>query len=52
VASTESYHRPTCKVVEGQFGLESIPAAEAAARGLSPCRVCAPDADTPLRAAE
>ena len=51
VASTESYHRPTCKVIEGQSDTEVISASEASSRGLSACRICAPDADTPLRAA-
>ena len=51
LASTETYHRLTCKVVEGQPDTEAIPVAEATSRGLTPCRVCAPDADTPLRAA-
>ena len=51
VASTASYHRPTCRIVEGQTGLVTMSAAEAAASGRTACRICTPDAAVPLRSA-
>lgn len=52
VASSASYHRPTCRLIQGQAGMTTMTAAEAAAGDLDPCRICDPDSDTPLRAAD
>ena len=43
VAGPTSYHRPDCRLVEGQGEATSTTASAAAASGLAPCRVCAPD---------
>lgn len=43
VAGPTSYHRPGCRLVEGQGEATSTTATAAAASGLDPCRVCAPD---------
>jgi hypothetical protein len=43
VAGASSYHRPTCRLVEGRDDLEVIAEAEATERGLAPCRICTPD---------
>jgi hypothetical protein len=43
VTGPTSYHRPGCRLVEGQAGATTTTASEAAARGLTACRVCAPD---------
>jgi len=51
VASTASYHRVTCRVVEGQAGMVPMSLAEAAASGRTACRICAPDDAAPLRSA-
>jgi hypothetical protein len=42
VAGVSVYHRPDCKVLEGKGGLDLIPLEQAAAQGLTPCRVCNP----------
>lgn len=44
VAGPSSYHRPGCSLVEGQAGAASTTASTAEERGLTACRVCAPDA--------
>lgn len=43
VAGPTSYHRATCRVVEGQTDVVSMARTEAVASGRTPCRVCAPD---------
>jgi hypothetical protein len=43
VVGTDSYHRPTCRLVRERTGLEHASAAQAVERGLSPCRVCHPE---------
>ena len=43
LASQNSYHRPSCRVVEGQVGLTVMTPADAAASGRSACRICTPD---------
>ena len=43
VAGPTSYHRPGCRLVEGQGEATSTTATAAVASGLAPCRVCAPD---------
>jgi hypothetical protein len=43
LAGAESYHRPSCTLVAGQQGATRMTAAEAAAAGLEPCRICRPD---------
>ena len=42
LAGPNAYHRPDCRLVEGQRGLAGMTIAGAIARGLDPCRVCAP----------
>lgn len=42
IVGRSSFHRPDCRLVEGKQDMEAIPAEEAEARGLQPCRVCAP----------
>ncbi len=42
VAGRTSYHRPGCRLLEGRGVLAVLRLSEAAARGLSPCRVCRP----------
>jgi hypothetical protein len=42
VAGATSYHRSTCRLVEGRHDLDVLAADEAEARGLSPCRICNP----------
>lgn len=43
VAGPTSYHRPGCRLVEGQAEATPTSAVAAAAGGLSACRVCTPD---------
>lgn len=43
VAGPTSYHRPGCRLVEGQAEAGSTTSGAAEASGLTPCRVCAPD---------
>jgi hypothetical protein len=43
VAGTSSYHRPSCRLVEGRDDLDIVLRDEAAALGLSPCRICHPE---------
>ncbi|MHB8449768.1 MAG: hypothetical protein ACYDAQ_04850 [Mycobacteriales bacterium] len=42
VAGTASYHEPRCRLAEAREDAELLTAEEAAARGLSPCRICRP----------
>src|SRR5262245_21748043 len=42
VAGASSYHRPDCKLVEGQRGIAAMKLADAISRGLDACRVCGP----------
>lgn len=42
VAGASSYHSPGCRLVEGREDLERLSPAEAAGRGLKPCRICKP----------
>jgi hypothetical protein len=42
VAGASSYHRQTCRLVDGRDDLEVLAADEAAGRGLNPCRICDP----------
>ena len=48
VAGPNAYHRPTCRVVQGQAEVVAMTAADAVASGRSPCRACAPDATGPV----
>ena len=43
VAGPTAYHRPTCRLVEGQTSLTTMSADDATATGLTPCRACRPD---------
>lgn len=43
VAGPNAYHRPDCRLVDGQAGSAATTASAAAAQGLSACRICAPD---------
>jgi hypothetical protein len=40
--SGNSYHRRSCRLVQGKDTARSVTSAAAAARGLTPCRVCDP----------
>jgi hypothetical protein len=42
VVGRTSFHRPDCRLAVGKEGMDFAPAAEAVARGLTPCRVCDP----------
>ncbi len=44
VAGPTSYHRPGCRLVDGQAEAASTTAIAAEAGGLTACRVCTPDA--------
>jgi hypothetical protein len=45
-AGTTSYHRPGCRLVDGREEVGYVTAEEAAARQLTPCRVCQPETAT------
>jgi hypothetical protein len=42
VAGVTSYHRPSCRLVEGRGEAEQMSVADAKAAGLTACRVCSP----------
>ncbi len=42
VAGLSSFHRPSCRLVEGQSGLRTMSIAAASSEGLTPCRACDP----------
>ncbi|HEX2057234.1 MAG TPA: hypothetical protein VHI71_02600 [Actinomycetota bacterium] len=42
VAGETTYHRADCKILQGKPGLAPVTLEQAAAEGLSPCRVCQP----------
>ena len=42
VAGASSYHRQTCRLVDGRDDLEVLSADDAEERGLAPCRICDP----------
>ena len=44
VTNGATYHLPSCRTVQGRSGLELVSAEDAAARELTPCRVCRPAA--------
>ena len=44
VAGPNAYHRPSCRLVQGREGLETMTSEAAEASGLAPCRTCAPNA--------
>jgi hypothetical protein len=44
VAGASSYHRPTCRLVEGRDDLPVVGSGEAAELGLTACRICHPGA--------
>jgi len=44
VAGPSTYHRPDCRLIQGKEGLERMSVKAAQSSGLSPCRVCDPDA--------
>ncbi|HEU5085752.1 MAG TPA: hypothetical protein VFU14_20590 [Acidimicrobiales bacterium] len=46
VEAGESFHRPSCALVDGKPGT-SLPAVDAAGRGLRPCPVCEPAVPVP-----
>src|SRR5262245_35851024 len=43
IAGAQSYHRAGCTLVVGQAQAVAMTRSEAAAAGLTPCRVCKPD---------
>jgi hypothetical protein len=44
VAGPSTYHRPDCRLVAGKADVDLISVAAARAGGLTPCRVCDPEA--------
>lgn len=42
VVGRSTYHRPDCRLVQGKEGLDRVTVDQAAASGLSACRVCNP----------
>ncbi len=42
IAGETTYHRPDCKILQGKAGLATLTIEQAAAEGLSACRVCDP----------
>ena len=42
VAGSSSFHRPSCRLVEGQAGLRTMTISAATSEGLTPCRACDP----------
>ena len=42
VAGPSTYHRPDCRLIEGQSGLMPMMLTTARGSGLTPCRICAP----------
>lgn len=42
VAGETTYHRPDCKILQGKVGLATLTVEQAAAEGLTACRVCDP----------
>lgn len=42
VAGATTYHRVSCRILEGKEGLTTVTVEQAAAEGLAPCRVCDP----------
>ena len=42
VAGETTYHRADCKILQGKTGLAPVTVEQAAAEGLTPCRVCDP----------
>jgi hypothetical protein len=47
VAGETVYHRADCKILQGKTGLTTLTVDQAAAEGLTACRVCDPPAPTP-----
>lgn len=54
VSGATVYHLPECKILQGKEGLATVSVEQAAAEGLSPCRVCNPPqpAEQPGKTAE
>ena len=42
VAAESTYHRAECKILQGKNGLSTVTVDQAAAEGLTACRVCSP----------
>jgi hypothetical protein len=42
VAGSSSFHRPSCRLVQGQSGLRTVSISAATSEGLTPCRACDP----------
>jgi hypothetical protein len=42
VAGRTTYHRPTCRLVEGRHDLQVMSTVDATEKGLAPCRICEP----------
>ncbi|MDQ4026332.1 MAG: hypothetical protein M3217_12725 [Actinomycetota bacterium] len=47
VAGESVYHRAECKILQGKTGVTTLTVEQAAAEGLTPCRVCEPPAPPP-----
>jgi hypothetical protein len=50
LAGPTSYHRSTCRVIEGQADVVLMDRAEAVASGRTACRLCVPDGPTLIAA--
>ena len=46
VTTGDTYHLGSCRTIRGRAGLDLVSADDAAARGLTPCRVCRPAAQS------
>ena len=44
VATASTYHRASCRTIQGRADLEPVEPDDAAAEGLAACRVCRPEA--------
>jgi hypothetical protein len=43
IGGASSYHRPDCRLLEGQTGVTPMTRADAVERGLTRCRICSPE---------
>lgn len=46
VAGRSTFHDPACRIVDGREDFRPLSTDAARARGLTPCRVCRPEADS------
>ena len=43
IGGSSSYHRPDCRLLEGQAGVTAMTRDDAVERGLTRCRICSPE---------